>query len=108
MFKKMLLVLLLLAVAFSPLRVEAETFIKGVHTKLPLHQFKFDGKTVEVIEFMSFYCDGCYSFERAIPAIKGNFPKRLNGRPSQSTGERVLQNRERRIFLRRRPAKEKR
>ena len=33
--------------------------------------------------------------------------KRLNGRPSQSTGERVLQNRERRIFLRRRPAKEK-
>ena len=77
MFKKMLLVLLLLAVAFSPLRVEAETFIKGIHTKLPLHQFKFDGKTVEVIEFLSFYCDGCYDFERAIPAIKGNFPKKI-------------------------------
>lgn len=77
MFKKMLLVLPLLAVAFSPLRVEAETFIKGVHTKLPLHQFKFDGKTVEIIEFLSFYCDGCYSFERAIPVIKGNFPKKI-------------------------------
>jgi len=77
MFKKIFLALTFLAVAFSPLRVEAETFIKGVHTKLPLHQFKFDGKTVEVIEFLSFYCDGCYSFERAIPAIKGNFPKKI-------------------------------
>ena len=77
MFKKMLLVLLLLAVAFSPLRVEAEIFIKGVYTKLPVHQFKFDGKTVEVIEFMSFYCDGCYSFEKSIPVIKGNFPKKI-------------------------------
>ena len=104
----MFLVLALLAVAFSPLSVEAEIFIKGVYTKLPVHQFKFDGKTVEVIEFLSFYCDGCYTFEKSIPAIKGNFPKRLNGRPSQSTGEKVLQNRERRIFLRRRPAKEKR
>ncbi|MBI1811539.1 MAG: DsbA family protein [Nitrospirae bacterium] len=77
MFKKMLLVLPLLAVAFSPLSAEAEIFIKGVYTKLPVHQFKFDGKTVEVIEFMSFYCDGCYSFEKAIPAIKGNFPKKI-------------------------------
>ncbi|MEK7789126.1 MAG: DsbA family protein, partial [Planctomycetota bacterium] len=52
-------------------------FIKGVYTKLPVHQFKFDGKTVEVIEFMSFYCDGCYSFEKSIPVIKGNFPKKI-------------------------------
>ena len=77
MLKKMFLVLALLAVAFSPLRVEAEIFIKGVYTKLPVHQFKFDGKTVEVIEFMSFYCDGCYSFEKSIPVIKGNFPKKI-------------------------------
>jgi predicted DsbA family dithiol-disulfide isomerase len=77
MFKKMFLVLTFLAAAFSPLRVDAEIFIRGVYTKLPLHQFKFDGKTVEVIEFLSFYCDGCYSFERAIPAIKGNFPKKI-------------------------------
>ncbi|HBR21353.1 MAG TPA: hypothetical protein DD713_02090 [Nitrospiraceae bacterium] len=77
MFKKMFLVLTFLAVAFSPFRVDAEIFIKGVYTKLPLQQFKFDGKTVEVIEFLSFYCDGCYTFERAIPAIKGNFPKKI-------------------------------
>lgn len=77
MFKKMLLVLTLLAAMLSPLSVEAEPFIEGVHTKSPLHQFKYDGKTVEIIEFLSFYCDGCYSFERAIPIIKGNFPKKI-------------------------------
>jgi len=75
--KKMFFVLTLLVVAFSPLRAESETFIKGVYTRLPWHQFKYDGKTVEVIEFLSFYCDGCYSLERAIPAIKGNFPKKI-------------------------------
>ena len=31
-FKKIFLVLMLLAAAFSPLSVEAETFIKGVYT----------------------------------------------------------------------------
>ncbi|MDA8339685.1 MAG: DsbA family protein [Nitrospiraceae bacterium] len=77
MLKKMFLVLILLAAALSPLGVDAETSIKGVYAQLPGHQFKFDGKTVEVIEFLSFYCDGCYSFEKAIPAIKGNFPKKI-------------------------------
>jgi len=98
MFKKMLLVLPLLVAALSPLSVEAEIFIKGVHTKLPLHQFKFDGKTVEVIEFLSFYCDGCYDFERAIPVIKGNFPKKIRwktiaiywGKGSPKPGEAYL------------------
>ncbi len=77
MFKKMFLVLAFLATAFSPIRAEAETFIKGVYTRLPGHQFKSDGKTVEVIEFLSFYCDGCYAFEKSIPVIKGNFPKKI-------------------------------
>jgi len=77
MFKKMFLVLALLVVAFSPLRVEAETSLQGIYTQLPGHKFKFDGKTVEVIEFLSFYCNGCYSFERAIPIVKGNFPKKI-------------------------------
>ncbi|MBI4684725.1 MAG: DsbA family protein [Nitrospirae bacterium] len=77
MFKKMLLALTLLIVAFSPLRVESETSIKGIHSQIPGHQFKFDGKTVEVIEFLSFYCDGCYDFEKSIPVIKGNFPKKI-------------------------------
>lgn len=98
MFKKMLLVLPLLAAAFSPLSVEAETSIKGVYTQLPGHQFKFDGKTVEIIEFLSFYCDGCYSFEKAIPVIKGNFPKKIKwktiaiywGKGSPKPGEAYL------------------
>ncbi len=51
--------------------------IVGVHTKLEGENFKFDGKTVEVIEFMSFYCHTCYDFEKYIPEIRGNFPKKI-------------------------------
>ena len=96
--KKMFLVLILLIVVFSPLRVEAETSIRGIYTQLPGHQFKFDGKTVEVIEFLSFYCDGCYSFEKSISIIKGNFPKKIKwktipiywGKGSPKPGEAYL------------------
>lgn len=77
MFKKMLLVLPLLVAAFLHLRVEAETSIKGIYTQLSGHQFQFDGKTVEVIEFTSFYCGGCYVFQKSVPVIRGNFPKRI-------------------------------
>lgn len=52
--------------------------VKGAYVTVPGQQFKYDGKTVEVIEFMSFYCDHCYEFERAIPVILGNFPKKVN------------------------------
>lgn len=98
MLKKMFLVLTFLVAALSPLGVDAETSIKGVYAQLPGHQFKFDGKTVEVIEFLSFYCDGCYSFEKAIPAIKGNFPKKIKwktipiywGKGSPKPGEAYL------------------
>jgi predicted DsbA family dithiol-disulfide isomerase len=76
-FKKMFLVSILLVALFSPLRAEAETSIKGTYHKLQGYEFKYDGKTVEVIEFLSFYCDGCYSFEKSIPIIKGNFPKKI-------------------------------
>lgn len=97
-FKKMFLVLTFLVAALSPLGVDAETSIKGVYSQLPGHQFKFDGKTVEVIEFLSFYCDGCYDFERAIPVIKGNFPKKIKwktipiywGKGSPKPGEAYL------------------
>jgi len=51
--------------------------IAGMHTTLPGAKFKFDGKTVEVVEFMSFYCGTCYNFEKSIPIIKGNFPKKI-------------------------------
>ena len=98
MLKKMFLVLTFLVAALSPLGVDAETSIKGVYAQLPGHQFKFDGKAVEVIEFLSFYCDGCYSFEKAIPAIKGNFPKKIKwktipiywGKGSPKPGEAYL------------------
>ena len=52
--------------------------IKGTYTQLPGEQFKFDGKTVEVVEFLSFYCHACYVFESAIPVIKGNLPKKIS------------------------------
>ncbi len=72
--------------------------IKGSFTQVPGKEFKFDGKTVEVIEFLSFYCDHCYQFEKAIPAIKGNFPKKVKwkivplywGQGSSKPGEAYL------------------
>ena len=76
-FKKIFLVLTFLAVTFLPLNIEAETSLKGIYTQIPGQQFKFDGKIVEVIEFLSFYCAVCYSFEKSIPVIKGNFPKKI-------------------------------
>ncbi|MEN8263469.1 MAG: DsbA family protein [Nitrospirota bacterium] len=51
--------------------------IEGVHTKIPGEKFNFDGKTVEVVELMSFYCHTCYEFEKYIPVIRGNFPKKI-------------------------------
>lgn len=51
--------------------------IEGVYDKLNDAKFSFDGKQVEVIEFLSFYCGHCYNFEKAIPVIKGNFPKKI-------------------------------
>jgi len=76
-FKKIFFVLPLLALAFSPSSAAAETSIKGSYTQIPGQKFKFDGKIIEVIEFLSFYCAGCYSFEKSIPVIKGNFPKKI-------------------------------
>lgn len=54
--------------------------VKGVYTEVPGQQYKYDGKTVEIMEFMSFYCGGCYAFEKALPVIKGNFPKKIKMR----------------------------
>ncbi len=60
-----------------PLHAGTTSNIVGEYTKLPGENYKFDGKTVEVMEFMSFSCHTCYDFERAIPVIKGNFPKKI-------------------------------
>ncbi len=54
--------------------------VQGIFSRVPGRQFRFNGKTVEVTEFMSFYCGHCYAFERSIPVIKGNFPRRIKWR----------------------------
>lgn len=96
--KNLSLVLMFLVLAFSSLQAEEKTSTKGVYVQLPGFPFKSDGKTVEVIEFMSFYCDGCYTFEKSIPIIKGNFPKKIKwktipiywGKGSPKPGEAYL------------------
>ena len=72
-FLALALLVLLPAAVFAASAPE----IKGKYTAVPGKEFKYDGKTVEVMEFLSFYCGTCYEFEKSIPAIKGNFPKKL-------------------------------
>lgn len=72
-FLALALLILLPAAVFAASAPE----IKGKYTAVPGKEFKYDGKTVEVMEFLSFYCGTCYEFEKFIPAIKGNFPKKL-------------------------------
>ena len=78
MVKKIFIMILLSTVLLS-YSVNAEDLpsIKGSYTQLPGSKFSFDGNNVEVIEFFSFYCGHCYEFEKVIPAIKGNFPKKI-------------------------------
>lgn len=72
-FLALALLILLPAAVFAASAPE----IKGKYAAVPGKVFKYDGKTVEVMEFLSFYCGTCYEFEKSIPAIKGNFPKKL-------------------------------
>ncbi|MBI1912918.1 MAG: DsbA family protein [Deltaproteobacteria bacterium] len=76
-FKSLLAILM--ALVLIPLSVSAADMpsIKGSYTVVPGKEYKTDGKTVEVLEFLSFYCGHCYGFEKSIPVIKGNFPKKL-------------------------------
>ncbi len=81
--KRFLGLLITLAILFSmsiSIQAGSSPTIMGVHTIIEGENFKFDGKTVEVIEFMSFYCHTCYDFERAIPVIRGNYPKKIKWR----------------------------
>lgn len=70
---------LFILMAFLPLAAVAAPppSIEGAYSTVPGTAFKFDGKTVEVVEFLSFYCGHCYGFEKSIPVIKGNFPKKV-------------------------------
>lgn len=89
-----LLVFLVLPIA----AYAADGPIKGKFERVPGQQYKFDGKTIEVVEFMSFYCGGCYEFEDFVPVIKGNFPKKIKwkympvywGKGSSKPGEAFL------------------
>lgn len=72
-------ILVSILIVLFPLSVFAagNASLKGAYVTVPGQQFKYDGNTVEVLEFISFYCDHCYRFERAIPVILGNFPKKI-------------------------------
>ncbi len=96
--KKMLVLSVLLVLLSLSAQAEEAPSIMGVYTRLPWPEYRFDGKTVEVTEFMSFYCHTCYNFERSIPIIKGNFPKKIKwkivpiywGEGSSKPGEAYL------------------
>ncbi len=60
-----------------PLSADRDTGVEGVYEELAEHTFSFNGKHVEVMEFLSFYCGHCYQFEKSIPVIRGNFPGKI-------------------------------
>ena len=76
-FRRLYLSLIFLLLVSVPVQAGEDPSIQGVYTQLPGHRFVFDGKKVEIVEFMSFYCHTCYNFEQSIPVIKGNFPKKI-------------------------------
>ena len=78
-FKNISVTLMSIALLLISVSVQAEKIpgIVGVYETLPGEKFKSDGKTIEIVEFMSFYCHTCYNFEQSIPIIKGNFPKKI-------------------------------
>ena len=81
MFIKQLLIVFTLLIMMSfPVHADKAPAIKGKYTTVPNVQFNFDGKQVEIIEFFSFYCGHCFEFEKYIPVIKGNFPKKTKWR----------------------------
>lgn len=71
-FVTLFLVMLMSYPAYS-----GEITPEGKYTRLFDHQFNFDGKRVEIIKFLSFYCGHCYQFEKQVPVINGNFPKKI-------------------------------
>lgn len=75
---KRILLLLTLTILMPLAALAGDAALKGSFTRVPGKDFGFDGKTVEVVEFLSFYCGHCYEFEKSIPVIRGNFPKKVN------------------------------
>ena len=97
MLKKIFLLscILLMLSSFS---YAEEVSIVGAYDTVIGQSFAYDGKQVEIIEFLSFYCGLCYHFEKSIPVIKGNFPKKIKwktlpvfwGKGSPKPGEAYL------------------
>ena len=81
MVRKLFVIIVLMSLLL-PLSAYADGNLQivGVYEKVPGQKFSFDGKTVEITEFLSFYCGHCYRFEKAVPVIKGNFPKKIRWR----------------------------
>jgi len=79
-FKKSLVALtslVLLAICLNTHAGNMPATIVGVYDKMPGAEFEFDGKIVNVVEYMSFYCHTCYDFEKSIPIIRGNYPGKV-------------------------------
>ncbi|MBC8414028.1 DsbA family protein [bacterium] len=72
-------VLLIISLVLLPYTVMAEEpNVIGVYEKVPGKKFVVNDGKVEILEFLSFYCGHCYQFEKAVPVIKGNFPKKIS------------------------------
>jgi thiol:disulfide interchange protein DsbA len=96
--KILLVIFACLFLVSSVVEAEESPSIMGVYTKVLGQKYNYDGKKVEIIEFLSFYCGHCYQFEKSIPIIKGNFPKKITwktipiywGKGSPKPGEAYL------------------
>lgn len=77
--KKILIVVpVIFMLLFVSMAAKGETQkIIGIYKKVPLKTFKYDGEKVEILEFLSFTCHQCYEFEKYVPVIKGNYPKKV-------------------------------
>jgi len=75
-----LLISLILLLMSASAQAGTDPSIAGVYSTVPGEAFNYDGESVDVVEFLSFSCGHCYSFERSIPVIKGNFPKKIKWR----------------------------
>ncbi len=78
-FKNISVMLMSLVLILISVSLQAGTIpgIVGVYDTLPGEKFKFDGKAVEIVEYMSFYCHTCYNFESSILVIKKNFSNKI-------------------------------
>lgn len=76
-FKKFFIIFSVLILFPVFVNAQQRPSIMGIYDEVPGQRFVYDGSQVEVLEFFSFYCGHCYEFEKFIPVIKGNFPKKI-------------------------------